>query len=66
MDASDKGNPVPIILGFTFGVVLLFMVGNVYLWYMAQKNAPKSKAKKVGAKAAKRENLRRGLMPAGE
>jgi hypothetical protein len=62
----EPPNPVPIILGVTVTVVLIFLVGNVLLWYYAQQNAPPRPKKKLGAKKTKREALKRGLAPAGE
>eukprot|EP00775_Hariotina_reticulata_P010605 gene10605-10763_t len=65
-DAKDMGNPVPIILGFVVTIVVLFFVVNVGLWYYAQQNAPKVTHKKLGAKKAKREQLKRGMQVLGD
>ena len=65
-EVKELGNPVPIILGFIGTIVVLFFVVNVGLWYYAQQNAPKVAQKKVGAKKAKRDQLKRGLQVLGD
>lgn len=55
-------DPVPRILAVVGFLVAAFIAVNVFLWHVAQKQAgPKPKGKKIGAKKAKRETLRRGL-----
>jgi hypothetical protein len=65
-DVQDLPNPVPVIVGVIAFILVAFVGVNVGLWYYAQQNAPVRKDKRVGAKKAKREQLRQGLQVLGD
>ncbi|XAR60466.1 hypothetical protein NMG60_11033865 [Bertholletia excelsa] len=74
MDSGDvagaveaKGfNPGLIVLLLVGGLLLMFLVGNYFLYSYAQKTLPQRKKKPISKKKMKREKLKQGVPMAGE
>ncbi|KAG0625732.1 hypothetical protein M758_2G076800 [Ceratodon purpureus] len=66
IEKSTGFNPGLIVLIVVMGALLIFGVGNFFLYQYAQKNLPPRKKKPVSKKKLKKERLKGGVRPAGD
>lgn len=66
MADSSESNPTYLIIGIIVTLVLIFFVGNIWAYTEATKRFPKKPTKRMGAKARKREVMKKGVSQAGE
>ncbi|GAB2272375.1 hypothetical protein Dimus_007200 [Dionaea muscipula] len=65
--AEAKGfNPGLIVLLIVGGLLLLFLVGNYFLYLYAHKTLPPKKKKPVSKKKMKKERMKQGVSAPGE
>lgn len=59
-------NPTLAVLVIVVGLVVLFLVGHVAMYFYAQRVLPHKKKKPVSKKKLKRERMKRGVGAPGE
>ncbi|XP_024393659.1 DNA-binding protein S1FA [Physcomitrium patens] len=66
VETSSGLNPGLIVLIVVLGSLVVFLVGNFFLYQYAQKNLPAKKKKPVSKKKLKKEKLKAGVRPPGD
>ncbi|XP_073394541.1 DNA-binding protein S1FA-like [Physcomitrium patens] len=66
IEQSTGINPGLVVLIVVLGALLIFGLGNYFLYQYAQKNLPVKRKKPVSKKKLKKEKLKGGVRPAGD